>query len=54
LNTIGASYGPAKGVGPFTHEDPYDRPPTIFATTNALHFAEDQWPYVLLPVIPEG
>ena len=44
---------PMKGVGPFLHIDPDDRPPVIFATQNALHFAEDQRPYLLLPVIPE-
>jgi predicted acyl esterase len=44
---------PMKGVGPFLHIDPDDRPPVIFATRNTLHFAEDQRPYLLLPVIPE-
>lgn len=54
LNAIGASYGPAKGVGPFTHQDSSDRPPDVFDTTNSLHFAQDKWPYVLLPVIPRS
>ena len=27
-----------KGVGPFTHTDPRDRPPEIFGGTNTLHF----------------
>lgn len=44
---------PMKGVGPFLHIDPDDRPPEIFATHNTLHFAADRQPYVLLPVIPE-
>jgi predicted acyl esterase len=44
---------PMKGVGPFLHVDPDDRPPGIFATQNTLHFSEDQRPYLLLPVIPE-
>jgi uncharacterized protein len=44
---------PMKGVGPFLHIDPDDRPPEIFATRNTLHFAAGQQPYVLLPVIPE-
>ena len=44
---------PMKGVGPFLHIDSDDRPPVIFATQNALHFAEDRRPYLLLPVIPE-
>jgi predicted acyl esterase len=43
---------PMKGVGPFTHTNPVDRPPKIFGGTNTLHFSADQAPYVLLPVIP--
>ena len=41
-----------KGVGPFTHTNPKDRPPEIFGGTNMLHFAPGKMPYVLLPVIP--
>ena len=44
---------PMKGVGPFLHIDPDDRPPAIFATQNTLHFSTDQQPYLLLPIIPE-
>jgi predicted acyl esterase len=43
---------PMKGVGPFTHTDPRDRPPSIFGGINRLHFDERQRPYVLLPIIP--
>jgi uncharacterized protein len=43
---------PMKGVGPFTHTNPKDRPPEIFAGKNTLHFAEGKMPYVLLPIIP--
>jgi uncharacterized protein len=43
---------PMKGVGPFLHVDPDDRPAANFATRNTLHFAADRQPYVLLPVIP--
>jgi predicted acyl esterase len=43
---------PMKGVGPFTHTHPQDRPPAIFGGTNTLHFAPGNMPYVLLPVIP--
>ena len=43
---------PMKGTGPFTHNDPVDRPPAIFGGRNTLHFAKDRQPYVLLPVIP--
>jgi hypothetical protein len=40
-----------KGVGPFTHANPHDRPPEIFAGKNTLHFATGRMPYVLLPII---
>jgi len=43
---------PMKGVGPFTHADPRDRPPEIFTTVNTLHFSAKQAPYLLLPIIP--
>jgi uncharacterized protein len=45
---------PMKGVGPFLHIDPDDRPPRIFAATNTLHFAARHQPYLLLPIIPQG
>jgi uncharacterized protein len=43
-----------KGVGPFTHADPHDRPAAIFACRNTLHFGAGKMPYLLLPVIPES
>jgi uncharacterized protein len=43
---------PMKGVGPFIHVDPDDRPAAIFACRNSLHFAAGAMPYVLLPIIP--
>ena len=43
---------PMKGVGPFLHIDPDDRPPKIFACRNTLHFGALRQPYLLLPVIP--
>jgi uncharacterized protein len=43
---------PMKGVGPFTHTDPRDRPPEIFGGTNTLHFGGGSVPYLLLPIIP--
>ena len=43
---------PMKGVGPFTHTDPIDRPAAIFGGRNTLHFDAGKTPYVLLPVIP--
>jgi uncharacterized protein len=44
---------PMKGVGPFLHVDPDDRPQAIFAARNTLHFSPKQQPYLLLPFIPE-
>jgi predicted acyl esterase len=44
---------PMKGVGPFTHSNPHDRPPEIFGGTNTLHFGPARAPYLLLPVIPK-
>ena len=45
---------PMKGVGPFTHTDPRDRPPEIFGKRYTLHFAAGKMPCVLLPVIPKA
>jgi predicted acyl esterase len=45
---------PMKGVGPFTHADPDDRPAAVVGSRNTLHFAPGKMPYVLLPVIPES
>ena len=44
---------PMKGVGPFLHIDPKDRPAAVFATRNTLHFTAGQQPYLLLPIVPE-
>jgi uncharacterized protein len=44
---------PMKGVGPFVHADPRDRPAEVFARRYTLHFAPGKMPYVLLPVIPK-
>ena len=41
------------GVGPFTHDDPRDRPPAIFGGDVTLHAGPGREPYVLLPVIPK-
>ncbi|MGH7225148.1 MAG: CocE/NonD family hydrolase, partial [Gemmataceae bacterium] len=42
---------PMKGVGPFLHIDPDDRPAAIFGGRNTLHFTPGKEPYLLLPVI---
>ena len=44
---------PMKGVGPFTHTNPNDRPAHTFSGKNTLHFSGDMKPYLLLPIIPE-
>ena len=44
---------PMKGVGPFIHVDPDDRPQNLFAIRNTLHFSRKQQSYLLLPIIPE-
>jgi hypothetical protein len=41
-----------KGVGPFTHANPADRPDAIFGGKNTLHFSAGKAPYLLLPIIP--
>ena len=43
---------PMKGCGPFTHDNPVDRPKEIFDGVTTIHFDEGDRPYVLLPVIP--
>jgi uncharacterized protein len=43
---------PMRGVGPFLHIDPDDRPAAIFDCHNTLHFAGGRQPYLLLPIIP--
>jgi hypothetical protein len=41
-----------KGCGPFLHDDPRDRPVSIFGGTTTLHLGEGADNYVLLPAIP--
>ena len=45
---------PMYGVGPFSHENPVDRPPEVFHTHNHLHCGPGHQPYVLLPIIPSA
>jgi predicted acyl esterase len=40
------------GCGPFLHNDPEDRPASIFGGQTTLHFGGDRQGYLLLPVIP--
>jgi predicted acyl esterase len=49
LETLGKVW---TGVGPFTHNDPRDRPPAIFGGDVTLHAGPHRQAHVLLPVIP--
>jgi len=40
------------GVSIFQHDDPIDRPISIFGANVTLHFSNEQQPYLLLPYIP--
>ncbi len=51
--TLSNMKNPMKGCGPFTHEEPEDRPAAIFGGKVTLHARPGAAPYVLLPVIPE-
>ena len=44
--------GLLRGVAWFTHDDPTDRPPELFACTNTLHTGERYQSYLLLPMLP--
>ena len=44
--------GPLRGVAWFTHDDPTDRPPELFAGTNTLHTGGQYQSYLLLPILP--
>ena len=45
---------PMKGVGPFLHIDPDDRPAESLPDPQHPAFRARPAPYLLLPVIPEG
>lgn len=43
-----------RGVGPFTHNDPQDRPLDLFGGTVTVHTGGDTPSTLLLPIIPAG
>ena len=43
---------PSRGVGPFVHNDPVDRPAEVFGGTVRVHTGGPHESYLLLPVIP--
>ena len=45
---------PMTGCGPFLHDDPDDRPASVFGGVQTLHFSSDAPPHLLLPIIPQG
>lgn len=42
------------GCGPFLHDDPRDRPISIFGGETTVHFGPNYENFVLLPIIPEA
>jgi predicted acyl esterase len=42
-----------RGCGPFLHDDPTDRPASIFAGKTTLYTGKDRQPFLLLPIIPK-
>ena len=45
---------PLRGVGPFTHNEPRNRPTEVFGGINTLYFAENRRPWLMLPIIPSA
>jgi uncharacterized protein len=43
---------PMRGCGPFIHDDPTDRPLSVFGGKVTLHFGAKRLAHLLLPVIP--
>ena len=53
LSTFAKSFHYAnRGVGPFQHNDPDDRPADVFGGTITLHCGPERSSHLLLPVIP--
>ena len=50
--TLSNMKNPMRGCGPFVHDDPSDRPSTIFGGKVTLHFGAGRHAFLLLPVIP--
>lgn len=49
---LGSFKNEMTGCGPFLHNDPADRPPSLTGSTQALWASRHWQPYLLLPVIP--
>lgn len=50
--TLSNMKNPMRGCGPFVHDDPTDRPESLFGGETTLHFGGGREPYMLVPVIP--
>jgi predicted acyl esterase len=50
--TLSNMKNPMRGCGPFVHDDPTDRPESVFGGATTLHFGKGREPYLLVPVIP--
>ncbi len=50
--TLSNMKNPMRGCGPFVHDDPSDRPASVFGGKVTLHADEKRQPYLLLPIIP--
>ena len=51
LETLGKAF---TGCGPFVHNDPRDRPASVFGGDVTLHTSVKQQAYLLLPIIPNN
>jgi len=49
---LGTFFNQMKGCGPFLHNDPRDRPPSVFGGKNTLYAGGGRKAYLLLPIIP--
>ncbi|KAJ6104509.1 hypothetical protein N7523_010829 [Penicillium sp. IBT 18751x] len=50
--TLEVSSGDTAGTGMFNHNDPIDKPGSVFEGQNHVHFGPDHVNYITLPVIP--
>ncbi|KAJ5681831.1 uncharacterized protein N7477_001771 [Penicillium maclennaniae] len=50
--TLEVSSGDTAGTGMFNHNDPIDRPGSVFEGQNHIHFGPDHVNHITLPVIP--
>ena len=44
----------SRGSGPWIHDDPYDRPSSVFGGETTIHSGPSRNSFLLLPIIPKG